>query len=175
VKTVEAIREQIRAVDKELQEDFAQCVLKEETHRDDDVVPVSNPVMLNQLVGIGRYGATVLSRELFDWRDFQNRRQVAGCVGLVPVPHLSGAGGHDQGISKAGNARVRKLLVEQAWSWLRYQPESALTRWFNEKFGRGKRNRRVGIVALARRLVVAMWRYLKHGVVPEGALLRAVG
>lgn len=172
VEAVDLIRKQIAAVDKELRVDFAKHLRKEKQSAGDNVVAVDNAVMLNRLVGVGWYGATVLCRELFNWRDFQNRRQLGGCTGLVSVPRLSGAGGHQQGISRAGRSEVRKLLVEQAWSWLRYQPDSALTKWFHERFGRGKRNRRVGIVAVARKLVVAMWRYLKLGVVPEGAILR---
>jgi len=95
-------------------------------------------------------------------------------VGLSPSPYDSGASTHEQGISKAGNRRVRSLLVEIAWYWLRYQPHSALSQWFARRFGSGgKRMRRIGIVALARRLLVALWRYLEHGVIPAGAQLKA--
>ena len=129
---------------------------------------------LMQVKGIGIHSAWVLGHELFGWRAFRNRREVAGYVGLTPAPYHSGASHHDQGISKAGNPRVRTLLIELAWGWLRWQPGSALSRWYQEKFaGGGGRTRRVGIVALARRLLVALWHYADHGVVPEGALLKA--
>ena len=128
---------------------------------------------LIQLRAIGTKGAWVLVKELFGWREFANRRELAGCVGLAPTPYASGDSEIEQGISKAGNRRVRSLLVEQSWSWLKLQPDSALTQWFNRRFaGGGKRMRRVGIVALARRLVIALWRYLKHGEIPAGAVLK---
>ena len=128
---------------------------------------------LVQLRAIGPKGAWVLVKELFGWREFANRRELAGCVGLAPTPYASGDSEIEQGISKAGNRRVRAMLVEQAWKWLQLQPDSALTQWFNRRFaGGGKRMRRVGIVALARRLVIALWRYLKHGEIPAGAVLK---
>jgi transposase len=167
------IQAQILSVQRELREDFKDRVAAEEAAVDDDEVPVDNSVMLRQLKGIGEQGSEVLCRELF-WRNFENRRQLAGYTGLVSVPHLSGGGGREGEISKAGNKRVRALLVEQAWAWVRHQPESALTQWFLTRFGKGKRNRRIGIVAVARRLVIALWRYLKDGVVPAGATMRPV-
>ena len=104
---------------------------------------------LIQLRAIGIKGAWLLDKELFGWRRFANRRQLAGCLGLAPTPHDSGNSQIEQGISKAGNKRVRALLVEVAWGWLRLQPDSALTQWFNRRFaGSGKHMRRVGIVAL---------------------------
>ena len=129
---------------------------------------------LVQLRAIGVQSAWVLVHELFGWRRFGNRRELAGCVGLSPSPYDSGASAHEQGISKAGNRRARSLLVEIAWYWLRYQPHSALSQWFAQRFGSGgKRMRRIGIVALARRLLVALWRYLEHGLIPCGAQLKA--
>jgi len=128
---------------------------------------------LAQLRAIGPKGAWVLVKELFGWRRFANRRELAGCVGLAPTPYASGDSQIEQGISKAGNKRARTLLVELAWNWLRWQPGSALTQWFTRRFaGGGKRMRRVGIVALARRLVIALWRYLQHGEIPAGASLK---
>jgi len=128
---------------------------------------------LAQLRAIGPKGAWVLVKELFGWRRFANRRQLAGCLGLAPTPYASGDSQIEQGISKAGNKRVRALLVELAWSWLRWQPDSDLSQWFNRRFARaGKRMRRVGIVALARRLAIALWRYLEHGEIPAGATLK---
>jgi len=131
---------------------------------------------LAQLRGIGVGSGWVLAKELFGWRRFRNRREVAGCLGLTPSPYASGESETEQGISKAGNRRVRTLLVELAWSWLRYQPQSELSQWFNRRFaGGGKRLRRIGIVALARRLAIALWRYLEHGLIPDGAQLKPSG
>ena len=110
---------------------------------------------------------------MFGWRRFANRRELAGCLGLAPTPYDSGASQVEQGISKAGNKRARALLVELAWGWLRLQPASALTQWFYRRFAAaGTRMRRVGIVALARRLAIALWRYLQHGEIPAGAVLK---
>jgi transposase len=128
---------------------------------------------LARLRAIGDKGAWVLVKEIFGWRNFSNRRELTGCVGLAPTPHASGSIDHEQGISKTGNRRARSVLIEQAWSWVRLQPGSELTQWFNRRFGgSGKRMRRVGIVALARRLAIALWRYLKDGVIPAGAVLK---
>lgn len=131
---------------------------------------------LMQLGAIGMRSAWVLVKELFGWRDFRNRREVAGCLGLTPTPYDSGQSEVEQGISKAGNRRVRALLVELAWCWLRHQPASALSRWFTKRFADGgKRMRRIGIVALARPLAIALWRYLQDGLIPQGARLKAGG
>ena len=129
---------------------------------------------LTHLSGIGPVSGSRLALELF-WREFANRRQVGACTGLVPQPYDSGESQVDQGISKQGNRRVRALLIETAWTWIRYQPDSALTRWFNQRTqgtGPNRRARRIAIVAVARRLVIALWRYLKDGVIPEGAQLK---
>jgi transposase len=132
--------------------------------------------LLMQLKAVGINCAWVLGHELFGWRKFQNRRQLAGCVGLTPTPFQSGDSSRDQGISKSGNPRVRALLIEIAWGWLRWQPDSALSKWYMTKFGGGPgRMRRIGIVALARRLLIALWRFVENGVVPEGALLKVGG
>lgn len=129
--------------------------------------------MLAGLRGVGWVGATRLVLELF-WRDFTNRRQVGACVGLVPQPYDSGNSHTDQGISKQGNRRVRALLIEMAWKWLDHQPGSALAKWFERRTSRGnKRGRRQAIVAVARRLAIDLWRYLREGIVPAGALLKA--
>lgn len=130
---------------------------------------------LSRLRAIGPKGAWILVKELFGWRRFANRREVAGCLGLAPTPYASGDSQIEQGISKAGNRRARALLVELSWGWLRLQPGSALTQWFNRRFASaGKRQRRVGIVALARRLAIALWRFLEHGEIPPGATLKPV-
>src|SRR5262249_17883210 len=128
---------------------------------------------LMRLRAIGRCGAWLLVKELFGWRRFANPRQVGAVLGLVPTPYDSGNSHVEQGISKVGNKRARRLMTELAWLWLRLQPDSALSQWFNRRFaGGGKRMRRIGIVALARRLAIALWRYLEHGVIPEGATLK---
>ena len=110
--------------------------------------------------------------ELFAWRQFDNRKQVAGCVGLTPTPYQSGDSRREQGISKAGNRRLRRLMVELAWCWLRWQPDSELSHWYQSRFGVGNgRSRKIGIVALARKLLIALWKYLEQGEVPAGARL----
>ncbi|AWB65138.1 IS110 family transposase [Saccharobesus litoralis] len=125
-----------------------------------------------QLKAVGWQTSWYLVAEFFSWRDFKNAKQVGSCAGLTPTPYDSGDSQREQGISKAGNKRVRKVMIEFAWLWLRYQKGSKLSQWFKERFDKGsKRMRRVGIVALARKLLVALWRYLEHGVIPEGAQL----
>lgn len=129
---------------------------------------------LLHLKGIGWQGAWALVMELFAWRKIRNRRELAALVGLTPTPYNSGDGVREQGISKAGNRRLRSLLIELSWLWLRHQPDTDLSQWFRQRFGGGgKRMRRIGIVALARKLLVALWRYVEHGVLPEGAVLKA--
>lgn len=129
-------------------------------------------VQLAQLKAIGPVGGQGLVNEVF-YRDFDNRRQVGSYIGLAGTPFNSGDRERDQGISKAGNHRARKLAIELAWLWIRHQPDSDLTRWFHKRVGdtRG-RVRRIAIVAVARKLMVALWRYLQTGVIPTGAVLR---
>jgi transposase len=125
---------------------------------------------LMNLKGIGSNGAWLLVREFFSWRQIRNRRELASLAGLTPTPYNSGESQHEQGISKAGNRLVRWMMVQLAWGWLRYQPKSKLSRWYQRRFGQGKsRMRKVGIVALARKLLIALWRYLETGEVPAGA------
>lgn len=122
--------------------------------------------------GVGTVSATTFSAELFGTRTFQNGRQVGALTGLVPVPYRSDQRVADQGISKAGRGRLRSLAIQIAWGWVRWQPASTLTQWFTRRFATaGKRARRIGIVALARKLVIALWRYVAQGVVPEGAIV----
>jgi transposase len=129
---------------------------------------------LNKLKGIGPERSWVLVRELFGWRKFRNRREVASITGLTPTPYDSGNTKWEQAISKAGNRHVRAIAIEMAWSWVRHQPKSKLTRWFMKRFySAGKRARKVGIVAVARRLMIGLWRFLECGVIPEGAQLKA--
>ena len=128
---------------------------------------------LMRLRSIGPEFATVLSVECF-YRQFDNRRQVASFAGLAPTPWSSGSVEREQGISKAGCRRLRSTMIELAWSWTRHQPGSGLTQWFHRKVaGQGKRMRRIAVVALARKLLVALWRYVRDGVVPQGAVLKA--
>ena len=128
---------------------------------------------LMQLKGIGINGSWLLVMEFFGWRAFKNRREVGGLAGVTPTPYNSGESAREQGITKSGNRHVRWMTMELAWSWVRYQPESALSCWFRERFGGGgKRLRRIGIVAVARKLLIALWRFLKTGVIPEGAILK---
>ena len=135
---------------------------------------VAKVVSLMTLYGVGIKGGWVLGAEFFGWRKFKNRREVGSAAGLTPTPFASGYVGREQGISKAGNRRVRAVMVELAWCWLRYQPDSDLSHWYQEKFGKGaSRSRRVGIVALARQLLVALWRFVEQGIVPGGARLKA--
>jgi transposase len=129
---------------------------------------------LMQLRGIGINGAWLLVMEFFGWRELKTRREVGGLAGLTPTPYQSGESAREQGITKSGNRHVRWMTTELAWSWLRYQPESALSCWFRERFGGGgKRMRRIGMVAVARKLLIALWRFLETGVIPEGAELKA--
>jgi transposase len=128
---------------------------------------------LMRLHGVGEVSAWVLSKEFFGWREFKNRREVASLAGLTPTPYNSGGSSVEQGISKAGNRRIRRVMIELAWSWLRFQPDSALTNWFMDRYAKGgKRSRRIGIVAVARKLLVALWKYVEFGEVPEGAIVR---
>jgi len=127
-----------------------------------------------RLKGIGVETATLLWLEgLF--RTFANRRQLAAYAGLAPTPWLSGRIRREQGISKSGNPRLRTGMIELAWLWLRNQPGSALSRWFADRVREeGGRKRRITIVALARKLLVALWKYVNRGEVPEGAALKSV-
>ena len=131
---------------------------------------------LQQLRAIGPTIAWTLASEVFGWRTFHNRRQVGSLLGLTPTGHLSGLERRELGIAKSGNPQLRALAVELAWLWVRYQPQSAPSRWYQARYARGgPRLRRIGIVALARKLVIALWRYVAFDQVPEGALVRAGG
>jgi transposase len=128
---------------------------------------------LVRLKGVATTSASVLLQEGLVWRAFQNRRQIGGLLGFAPTPYNSGASTRDQGISGAGNARLQSIAIELAWHWVRWQPASALTQWYRARFGAGKRAKRIGMVAVARKLVIALWRYVTTGVVPTGAILKA--
>jgi transposase len=152
-----------------------------EKQRRDRIAQAQEPVAqvaqrLCKLKSIGLNSAWLFSGEFFAWRQFRNRRQVGSLAGLAPTPYQSGDRLHrEQGISRAGNERVRSMAIEIAWAWLRFQPRSQLSLWFQERFGKGgSRSRRIGIVALARKLLVALWRYLQTGEIPDGAELKSI-
>ena len=127
---------------------------------------------LQRLRGIGGNFAAVLGREVF-YRSFGNRRQLASYVGITPMPYQSGGMDRDRSISRAGNPRARTTMIQLAWLWLRYQPGSALAAWFRDRVGQLQgRTRRIAIVAMARKLLIALWRYVETGVVPDGVTIR---
>jgi transposase len=129
---------------------------------------------LLRLRAVGPNSAWLLVHEVFSWRRIRNRRELASLAGLTPSPYDSGESRREQGISKAGNRRVRWMMIELAWLWLEYQPDSELSRWFRERFGQGNsRLRKTGIVAVARKLLIALWKYVETGEVPAGAELSA--
>jgi transposase len=154
-------------------------ILRIEKQRDGLLKEKSIPALkqvssLMGLVGIGKITAWTLVHEFFGWRKFKNRKEVGSAAGLTGTPYCSGEMERDRGISKAGNRRVRALMIETAWRWLRHQPDSKVSLWFQSRFGSGgKRMRRIGIVAMARQLLVALWRHAQFGEVPEGARLMA--
>lgn len=160
---LEIVREQLKTLEKEHVESLKKPVTRGQ----------QSAAKMLYLKSLGVATALTLGNEFFGWRNFRNRRQVGSCAGLTGTPYDSGGQRREQGINKAGNRRVRHLMVEQAWRWLRWQPQRALSRWYQERFGGGgSRLRRVGIVALARKLLVAIWKYLAFDIVPEGAVLK---
>jgi transposase len=131
---------------------------------------------LMELRGIGDNSSWMFVKEVFGWRKLANRREVGAVFGLVPTPYNSGGSERDQGISKAGNQRLRSMAIEIAWCWLRFQPNSQLTKWYARRFAEGsKRQRRIGIVALARKLMVVLWRWLEEGDTTDGFEFRREG
>jgi transposase len=152
VERMDLVQQQITTLEQEMAAELQQAA-----------EPGSLLAMMQRLVqlrGIGPQSARILVVELFGWRAFHNRRQVGGCTGLTPTPYQSGTSMHEQGIDKAGNVWLRRVAVQLAWLWLRWQPHSAEARWFQRRFVTGgRRQRRVGIVGVARKLVIALWRY----------------
>ena len=134
--------------------------------------PTSAVRQLVRLKGVATTSASVLLEEGLVWRAFRNRRQLGGILAFAPTPFDSGESTREQGISRAGNPRLQAISIQLAWNWIRWQPQSALTQWYQTNFGKGKRARRIGIVAVARKLVIALWRYVTKGVVPAGAVLK---
>ncbi len=162
--------ERYQLVDSQVKELEAEQKRRAETAQDEVMKQI---IMLMNLKGIGRQSSWKLVMEFFGWRQFRNRREVGACAGLTPTPYASGDSEREQGISKAGNKRIRTLMVELSWFWLRHQPNSALSKWFQQRFAQGgKRMRRIGIVAMARKLLIALWRFVEDGVIPEGAELK---
>jgi transposase len=130
---------------------------------------------LLHLRALGANSTWVFVHEFFGWRHFRNGKEVGAAAGLTPTPFQSGADAREQGISKAGNRHIRAAAIELAWCWLRYQPTSHLTRWYQARFAHaGPRARKIGIVAVARKLLIALWRFLEDGVIPDGARLKPV-
>ncbi len=157
------IQQQVQALEQETKE-----VLKRESKASKKVLT------LQSLKGIGPVSSWVLVHEFFGWRLFNNVKEVGAAAGLAPTPYDSGGSQSEQGISKSGNRRVRALMIEVGWYWLMHQPSSKLSKWFAERYGHGsKRMRRIGIVALARKLLIALWKYLEQGIIPEGATVKA--
>jgi len=151
--------EQLRTVEKE----------RDRRVKDLDTPQIKQVTTLTTLRGIGTTSAWVLVMEVFGWRAYVNRRKAGSLVGLTGTPFDSGGTNREQGISKAGSSRIRALLVELSWLWLRYQPESKLSQWFHKRWSTSGRSRRIGIVAVARRLFIDLWQFAEFGVVPPGA------
>jgi transposase len=148
---------------------------KRESRVESEATPSYKMVaQLRSLYGIGKTSSWDFVMEMFGWRKFRNRKEVGAFPGLTPTPYDSGGSRREQGISKTGRGRTRALSIQISWAWLRFQPQSKLSKWFWQRFGHGgKRMRKIGIVAVARKLLIDLWRYLEHGVVPEGARLRS--
>lgn len=128
---------------------------------------------LVRLKGVATTSASVLLDEGLMWRAFRNRREIGGLLGFAPTRWERGDMVRDQGISRAGNTRLKAIGLQLAWNWVRWQPDSARTQWYHAHFGDRRRARRIGMVAVARKLIVALWRYIRTGEVPEGAMLKA--
>jgi transposase len=148
-------------------------VERQEAIRTGDTLAIRQVRQLLQIKGVGVNSAWLYVMEFFSWRGFRNRRELGSLSGLTPTPFQSGSSAHEQGISKAGNRSIRAMAIELAWCWLRFQPGSALSIWYQNRFAHGNsRLRRIGIVALARKLLIALWQYLERGLLPAGACLR---
>ena len=159
----EFLRTKIRALERERQRAIA--------HGRDAALDKVRQLL--RLRAIGPTGASVYVHEFFGWRQFHNRKEVGAAAGLTPTPYQSGEASREQGISKAGSRHIRAVAIDTAWAWLRFQPQSRLSRWYQARFGGGgARARKVGIVALARKLLIELWRFLEFGTVPEGARLK---
>jgi transposase len=157
------VEEQIYGLKKEQEQRLERC----------DSSSLKKVAQLMELRGIGVASSWKFVMEFFGWREFKNDKQIGALAGLTPTPYDSGGYQREQGIGKDGNKRVRTLAVEMAWVWIRFQPQSKLAQWYRQRFeGGGSRTRRIGIVAVARRLLIDLWRFLEFGVIPEGASLK---
>ena len=160
IQRVALVQEQLREIERERDLAPTPCAVTEHKRH-----------QLLRLNGIGLASAPILAREVY-YRQFANRRQVGSYLGLTPSAYDSGESRRSQGISKAGNSLARTVMIQIAWLWIRHQPESELTKWFRRRTqGQSKRMRRVMIVALARKLAIALWRYLETGLIPHGAVI----
>jgi transposase len=160
ISRLAVVQEQIAVIDRERDEAPTPC---KETEK--------KRILLTHLKGIGPAISAVMSREVY-YRQFHNRRQVASFLGLATSPYDSGDLERSQGISRTGRGQVRAMMIQAAWLWTKHQPKSTLTRWFAERtFGQSGRIKRVMIVAVARKLAIALWRYVEQGLVPQGAIL----
>jgi len=159
----------LQAVQREIRE----LVKAQKAEIRDDSAPAAETMRkLLSLRAVGLRSSSVYAKEFFAWRKFRNRRQVGSLAGLCPTPYSSGKMQHEHGISKAGNRWIRAIAVELALSWVRYQPKSALTTWYQKRALRaGRRAHKTLIVALARKLLVELWKYLETGNPPQGAIL----
>ena len=162
IERLAQVQAQIVAIERERDHPATSCEATERKRHD-----------LLRLKGLGPALSSTLTREVY-YRQFSNRRQLASYIGIAPSAYDSGEGHRSQGISKAGNRLARVAMVEAAWLWLRHQPDSALSQWFHDRTqGQKGRIRRIMIVALARKLAIALWRYLETGLIPEGASLKS--
>lgn len=162
---LQLVNQHIQVLEKERKEIIQHCSQPE----------IEQVRQLMRLRGIGVNTAWLFVMEFFGWRAFRNRGEVGALAGLVPTPYQSGDQSREQGITKAGNRLVRAVAIEIAWAWLRYQPQSKLSRWYEERFAHGsKRLRKIGIVALARKLLISLWHYLEQGIPPDGARLKPI-
>lgn len=158
---------------RELESERRQMMSEEMRSEGSQGAAVSKAVQLYSLRGVGVNTSWLYSMEFFSWRTFRNTKEVGSLAGLTPTPKDSGKRYREQGIGKDGSRHIRGSAIELAWGWLRFQPQSELTKWYERRFGSGsKRVRKIGIVALARKLLIALWRFLETGVVPEGAELK---
>lgn len=179
-KRIQIVNEQIRDLQAE-QADLIRTAVKDNAAKDKQPGArqpespsnaASQAAKLIQLCGVGPVLSWTLASEIFSWRNIKNNKQLAALVGLVPTPHQSGDVGKEQGISKAGRGELRVLLIEAAWGWLQFQPQSDLAKWYNAKFNDGtSRNRKRGVVALARKLLIALRKFLFEDEIPAGAKL----
>jgi transposase len=154
---------------------LAQAQIRELEEKREEILKAGGEKRISQMMrlkGIGIESAWKFDKEFFGWRQFRNGKEVGALSGLSPTPYDSGQSRIEQGISKAGNRRVRAMAIEIAWIWVRFQPGSKHTLWFNERYAHGsKRMRRIGIVAVARKMLIDIWRFIDHGIIPQGAIV----